>query len=150
RFSQAGGGSLEGYENGLPGQYSVNQVNFETAFKYKGFSWQSECHWKQIVDKLNKDETDNLYGYYVQAGYFFHQAINWWPEPLELAARNAGYMPNREADQTKKRETSIATNWFFNGHKNKVTAEVSYFNYDKTGDVPASQWRFRLQWDISL
>lgn len=150
RFSQAGGGSLEGYEDGLPGQYSVNQANIETAFKYKGFSWQSEFHWKQIINRDANDKTDNLHGYYVQAGYFFHQLVNWWPEPLEIAARNAGYMPNREADQTKKRETSVATNWFFKGHKNKLTAEVSYFNYDKTGDVPTDQWRFRLQWDISL
>src|SRR6187551_2005791 len=44
RFSQAGGGSLEGYENGASGQYRVNQANIETAFKYKGFSWQSEMH----------------------------------------------------------------------------------------------------------
>ena len=31
RFSQAGGGYLEGYENGLPGQYRINQFNIETA-----------------------------------------------------------------------------------------------------------------------
>jgi len=150
RFSQAGGGSLEGYENGLPGQYRVNQANIETAFMYRGFSWQSELHWKQIIDKLNNDTTDNLHGYYVQAGYFFHQVFDWWPKPLEIAARNAGYMPNREADQTKKRETSVALNWFFRGHKNKLTFETSYFNYDKTGGIPADEWRFRLQWDISL
>src|SRR5262245_42940711 len=133
RFSQAGGGSLEGYENGQPGQYRVTQANLETAFMYKGFSWQSEAHWKEIIDKLNNDHTDVLHGYYVQAGYFFHQAFDWWPKPLEVAMRNAGYMPNNEADQTKKRETSLAFNWFFRGHKNKLTAETSYFNYDKTG-----------------
>lgn len=150
RFSQAGGGSLEGYENGLPGQYRVNQANIETAFMYKGFSWQSEMHTKVIIDKLNNDHADHLHGYYLQAGYFFHQLVEWWPQPLEVAARNAGYFPNREADQTKKRETSLAFNWFFNGHKNKLTAETSYFNYDKTGGIPADEWRFRLQWDISL
>lgn len=150
RFSQAGGGSLEGYEDGAPGQYRVNQANIETAFQYKGFSWQSEIHWKQIIDKLNNDATDNLHGYYLQAGYFLHGTVPWWPEPLEVAARFAGYMPNREADQTKKREASAAANWFFNGHKNKLTAEVSYFKYDKTGNIPADELRFRLQWDISL
>ncbi|RFM27330.1 OprO/OprP family phosphate-selective porin [Deminuibacter soli] len=150
RFSQAGGGYLEGYEDGKPGQYRVTQANIETALMYKGFSWQSEFHWKEIIDKLNNDHTDNLHGYYIQAGYFFHEALHWWPKPLELAVRNAGYNPNREADQTKKRETSVAANWFFNGHKNKLTAETSYFNYDKTGGIPAHQWRFRLQWDISL
>ncbi|MGX5818641.1 porin [Chitinophaga lutea] len=150
RFSQAGGGSLEGYEDGLPGQYRVNQANVETAFMYQGFSFQSELHWKEIIDKLNNDQTDVLRGYYVQAGYFFHQSFDWWPKPLELAVRNAGYMPNREADDTKKRELSMAANWFFHGHKNKLTFECSHFNYDKMGDVPADQWRYRLQWDVSF
>lgn len=150
RFSQAGGGSLEGYEDGQPGQYRVNQANMETAFMYRGFSWQSEVHWKQIIDKLDNDHTDILHGYYVEAGYFFHELLGWWPKHLELAVRNAGYMPNREADQTRKRELSFASNYFFNGHKNKLTAEISHFNYDKTGGVPAEEVRFRLQWDISF
>ncbi|WP_205195363.1 porin [Chitinophaga sp. Cy-1792] len=150
RFSQAGGGYLEGYENGKPGQYRVNQANVETAFMLKGFSWQSEVHVKEIIDKLNNNETNTLRGYYVQAGYFFHQAFTWWPAPLEVAYRNAGYFPNSEADQTKKRENTVAANWFFHGHKNKITAEGSFFNYDKTGGIPATEWRFRLQWDISL
>lgn len=150
RFSQAGGGSLEGYENGLPGQYRVNQANVETAFMYKGFSWQSELHWKEIIDKLNNNETDVLQGYYIQAGYFVHEAINWWPKPLELAARNAGYNPNKEAEATKKRETSVVLNWFFNGHKNKVSFETSYFIYNKLSLERTDEWRFRVQWDISL
>jgi phosphate-selective porin len=150
RFSQAGGGYLEGYENGQPGQYRVNQANVETAFMYKGFSWQSEFHWKQIIDKFNNDHTDELRGYYVEGGYFFHEVFDWCPKPLEVAFRNAGYFPNREEDQTKKRENSLAFNWFFNGHRNKLTSEISYFNYDKTGDIPADEWRFRLQWDISF
>ncbi|MDF2191534.1 porin [Paraflavitalea sp. CAU 1676] len=150
RFSQAGGGSLEGYENGQPGQYRVSQANIETAFMYKGISWQSELHWKEIIDKLDNNRADILYGYYIQAGYMFHQTVDWWPKPLELAFRNASYMPNKEADFTRKRETSGALNWFFNGHKNKLTAMCSYYEYDKTGDVPAHQWRYRLQWDISF
>ena len=150
RFSQAGGGYLEGYENGLPGQYRVNQFNIETALMYKGFSWQSEFHWKEIIDKYDNNQTDILRGYYVQAGYFFNQVFDWWPKRLEFAMRNAGYMPNVEADQTKKRETSGAFNYFFNGHSNKLTVETSYFNYDKSTNQPATEWRFRVQWDISL
>ncbi|WP_202409414.1 OprO/OprP family phosphate-selective porin [Hufsiella arboris] len=150
RFSQAGGGSLAGYEDGGPGQYRVNQFNFESAFMYRGFSWQSEFHRKDVINTYDNNRKDELHGYYIQAGYFFHNAIKWWPKPLELAVRNAGYMPNQEADQTKKRETSAAVNWFFNGHANKLTFETSYFNYDKTGGIPADEWRFRVQWDISF
>jgi phosphate-selective porin len=150
RFSQAGGGSLEGYEDGEPGQYRVNQANIEAALMYKGFSLQSEVHWKEIIDKLNNDETDVLRGYYVQAGYFLHQSLNWWPKPLELAARNAAYDPNVEADATKKRETSVVLNWFFNGHKNKLSVETSYFIYNTETLERTDEWRFRVQWDISL
>jgi phosphate-selective porin OprO and OprP len=150
RFSQAGGGSLEGYEDSQPGQYRVNQLNVETAFKFKGLSWQSEWHTKEIIDKLNNNESDVLRGYYIQAGYFFHEVIDWWPAPLEVAARNARYRPNKEAEQNKEKETSLAFNWFFNGHRNKVTFETSYFNYTKADLQPAEEWRFRVQWEISL
>ena len=33
------------------GQYKVDQVVAEFAYKYKGFSTQHEYHWKNIVDK---------------------------------------------------------------------------------------------------
>ena len=150
RFSQSGGGSLEGYENGEAGQYRVNQMNVETAFMYKGFSWQSEVHWKEIIDKLNDNQSDVLRGYYIQAGYFFHEAISWWPAPLEFAMRNALYKPNTAARQNEEKETSAALNWFFNGHKNKLTFETSYFNYIDDDLDATHEWRFRVQWDISF
>lgn len=150
RFSQAGGGSLEGYADGLPGQYRVPQANLETALMFRGFSWQSELHYKKIVDKFNNDKADILRGYYIQAGYFFHQLIIWWPAPLEIAARNSIYRPNEEASTERKKETSVALNWFFNSHKNKLTVETSYFDYINADLEPKSEWRFRLQWDISL
>ena len=150
RFSQSGGGSLEGYENGLPGQYRVNQWNLESAFMYRGFSWQSEWHTKEIIDKLNNDDTTTLKGYYIQAGYFFHNVFNWWPKSLEMAARHAEYRPDNSLKDNLQDETTIAFNWFFKGHKNKLSSEVTYFSFqDKT--LPLEQgWRFRIQWDISL
>lgn len=150
RFSQAGGGSLDGFENGLPGQYRVNQWNLETAFMYRGFSWQSEMHTKEIIDKYNNNDMTVMKGYYVQAGYFFHNFFEWWPEHLEMAARHASYKPDNSMRQNLQDESTLAFNWFFKGHKNKLTSEVSYFSFqDKT--LPLEQgWRFRIQWDISL
>lgn len=150
RFSQAGGGSLEGYDDGLPGQYRVKQAVIESALMYRGFSWQAEFHLKEIIDKLNNDQSDLLQGYYVQAGYFFHQAFEWWPKHLEFAARNAIYNPNVEADATKKREASAVLNWFFNGHRNKLSFETSYFEYNTESLDETEEWRFRVQWDISF
>lgn len=150
RFSQAGGGSLDGFEDGLPGQYRVNQWNLETAFMYRGFSWQSEWHTKEIIDKYSNNDMTVMKGYYVQAGYFFHNVFNWWPQHLEMASRHAAYRPDNSLRQNLQNETTVAFNWFFKGHKNKLTSEVSYFSFqDKS--LPLEQgWRFRIQWDISL
>lgn len=150
RFSQAGGGSLEGFENGLPGQYRVNQNNLETAFKYKGFSWQSEWHHKQIIDKVNNNNTTWMRGYYAQAGYFFHGIFDWFPKKLEIAARHAAYKPDTSLNQNLQSETSVDFNWFFKGHKCKLTAEGSYFSYQDKSLPYESGWRARLQLDISL
>lgn len=150
RFSQAGGGSLEGYENGVASQYRVNQINIESAFMYKGFSWQSELHQKEIINKLDNDNSTLLKGYYVQAGYFLHQAITWWPKKMEIAARHAGYRPDSKIKDQFGIEKTLTLNYFFNGHKNKLTTEVNYFEYQNIETYPADEWRFRVQWDISL
>ncbi|WP_264536748.1 OprO/OprP family phosphate-selective porin [Flavobacterium sp. N1736] len=150
RFSQSGGGYLDGFEDGAPGQYRVNQWNIETAFMYRGFSWQSEWHTKEIIDKLDNNETTIMKGYYAQAGYFFHNVFAWWPKKLEMAGRYATYRPDNAIRDNLQNESTVAFNWFFSGHKNKLTTEFSYFDYqDKT--LPLAQgWRFRIQWDISL
>jgi len=78
RFSQAGGGQLKGFEEGLPGQYRVEQWTAETAFMYRGFAWQQEFHWKRINDNVNSTVT-TLIGNYAQAGYFFNGLLTWVP-----------------------------------------------------------------------
>lgn len=150
RFSQSGGGSLEGFEEQNTGQYRVNQYNLESAFMYRGFSWQSEWHHKNIIDKLNNDKTTMLTGYYVQAGYFFHNVLHWVPEKLEVAARHAVYRPDKNIPDNREMESTVAFNYFFKGHKNKLTAEVSYFDFQEETLPYADGWRFRIQWDISL
>ena len=150
RFSQAGGGSLEGYENGQPGQYRVNQINIETAFMYQGFSWQSELHQKEIIDNLNNGSSTLLQGYYVQGGYFLHEALAWWPKKMEIAVRHAGYRPDSKVKEQSEIETTFTLNYFFNGHKNKLSTEVNYFEYHHIETQPSNEWRFRVQWDISL
>ncbi|MFD2826729.1 porin [Leeuwenhoekiella polynyae] len=149
RFSSSGGGFLAGFEQQEPGQYRINQTNVETAFKYQGFSWQSEIHRKEIIDKLNANATTTLSGYYVQAGYFANQAFSWWPKPLEVAVRYASFKPDRSQD-TELDESSLAFNWFFKGHRNKLTAEISSFDYETPTEELKNELRFRVQWDISF
>ena len=148
RFSSSGGGVLEEFEEQNPGQYRINQANLETAFVYKGFSWQSELHWKNIDDRMNNEET-LLNGFYLQAGYLAHQSISWWPKPLEIAARYANYTPNTNLDSNLD-ELTLAFNWFFKGHRNKLTMEISEFDLETEDMGIKDEFRFRIQWDISI
>lgn len=151
RFSSAGGGQLEGFDGEIPGQYQLNQLNLETAFKLKGFSWQSELHHKEVIDFDAGGATTTVQGYYAQAGYFFNQLINWWPEPLELAVRQSGYYPGTfDQSSINQRESSFAANWFFSGHANKLTLEVSNFQHEYFIMDSQEGWRLRVQWDISF
>ena len=149
RFSSSGGGQLEGFEDGVAGQYRTNQMMLETAFKYRGFSWQSEIHSKTIKDRLTSEDT-TLRGNYFQAGYFLANSFEVVPEPLEVAGRIASYRPNVDVPENLEREYALAFNWFFNGHRNKLSSEVTYFNFQTPTEIEASGWRFRVQWDISF
>ena len=149
RFSSAGGGQLEGFDPGEPGQYRVNQALAETALKYRGFSWQQELHWKQVNDLKNKDIT-TLIGNYVQLGFFFNSIWEWYPKPLEIAFRHAIYNPDKEKPEDLQQEFSLAFNWFFNGHRNKLTAEISYLDFQFKERIFKDEFRFRIQWDISF
>ena len=149
RFSQAGGGDLDGFGGGAPGQYRVQQALVETALMYRGFSWQQEFHWKEIDDTVNGGLT-TLLGNLVQFGYFFH---HWWsavPAPLETAFRYALFDPDKNFANDVQQEFSLAGNWFFNEHLNKVTAEISYFRIEENVQQLRGGFRFRLQWDVSL
>jgi phosphate-selective porin len=149
RFSQVGGGQLEGFEPGEPGQYRVNQFLAETALMYRGFAWQQEFHWKEIDDRKNSKIT-TLVGNYVQLGYFFHHWWNWIPSPLEIAFRHAIYNPDRDVTDNSRQEFSLDFNWFFKGHSNKLTAEVSLFDFQETPEDQTDGLRFRIQWDVSM
>ncbi|GGZ69535.1 OprO/OprP family phosphate-selective porin [Algibacter mikhailovii] len=150
RFSQDGGGQLDGFEPGVTGQYEVNQFMIETAFKYKGFSWQSELHSKEIIDHVNL-KTTQLNGSYFQAGYFFSNLIPVVPKSLEVAGRFASYNPNADITKNLEQEYALAFNWFFKGgHRNKLSAEFTYFALQSDTIEGDSGLRFRIQWDISL
>ncbi|HRV54575.1 MAG: porin [Flavobacteriaceae bacterium] len=150
RFSTSGGGELIGYEDAENGQYRINQINFETAFVYQGFSWQSEFHTKRIIDKLNNNTSTTLRGYYVQAGLLGNSIASWWPKPLEIAARYAHYVPDHDILQNNENEFSVGLNWFFKEHKNKLTVEFSKFDYETVDGLVDNTSRFRIQWDISF
>jgi phosphate-selective porin len=149
RFSSAGGGQLEGFEEGVPGQYRLTQFVEETAFKYRGFSLQHEFHWKEVDDNVNNTSTD-LRGTYIQVGCFLWGLSQRFPKPLEVAFRYAWVDPDRFVPNDEREEFIVAANWFFAGHDNKLTFDFSRLTLDQPEALRLVDHRIRAQWDISF
>jgi phosphate-selective porin OprO/OprP len=149
RFSTSGGGELYGFENGIDGQYKVDQFLVETAFKYRGLSFDQELHFKKIDDRVNLEET-NLIGNYFQVGYFFHYLFPKFPKPLEVFARQAFYDPDTTISGNNNFEYSFGFNWFFKGHKSKLTLDYSYLDFDQFDIEDQTDHMVRIQWDVSI
>jgi phosphate-selective porin len=148
QFSGAGGGQLPGYENGQPDRYDIRQALVETAWQYRGFSWQQELHWKKITDSITNTE-QKIFGVYAQAGMFLSELVDWSPEPLEFALRYAYVDPDGGDEVGKEHETMLAANWFFKGHRNKLTADLSRVVRRDVADNQV-ETRIRFQWDVSF
>lgn len=148
RFSSSGGGDLPGFQPGEDGQFDLDQEMIEFAFMYRGFSVQSEYHWKQIDDRVNLTSSE-LSGYYLDSGYFFSEIIDWVPEPLELIARVASVDPDFSNPEPDSREVAIGGNWYFYGHRSKLTLDVTRKTSD-AGNGNNDQWGIRFQWDVSF
>ena len=148
-FSTAGGGALPGFPVGNKDSYKVEQAVLETAFMYRGFSWQQEIHRKR-VETVATGKTTELEGWYAQVGYFFHGVFEWFPKKLEIAIRLAQVDPDVALEEGHLGEATMAFNYFFYGHRNKLTLDISRIN-DRSGE-PGKRWenRVRLQWDVSF
>lgn len=156
RWSSSGCGNLDGFtrpSNAMNGQFEVDQMVQEFAFKWRGLSIQQEYHWKTVADSV-ADTRNDFTGAYAQAGYFFHNLFPFVPEPLELAFRYAFVKePNAtdRAQDNRREEFTGAMNWFFAGHNNKLTLDFSHLTLDdgRTNQDVDDQ-RVRFQWDVSF
>ena len=91
-----------------------------------------------------------MIGNYFQFGYFFHHILTKFPKHLEIFARQSFYDANVDLPDNNNYEYTIGCNWFFKGHKNKLTFEYSYIEYHEFEPIYNSGNRVRLQWDISI
>lgn len=158
RWSSGGCGNLDGFSSvggGENNQYDVNQWTQGSAFKYRGFSWQQEYHRKKVDDNIRGAAfSGELTGGYMQTGYFFHNLIPAFPKELELATRYAFVEePNENNldEDNKRKEFTVAANWFMSGHNNKLTADFSHLTLDDGRlNQSDSEDRVRVQWDVSF
>lgn len=147
RYSSGGGGQLPDYDSGAEDQYDLEQFMQEWAYQSHGFSWQQEWHWKSIHDRLNS-QTRRIKGGYAQIGWFPSAKWDVWSDKLEVAARIA-YVDPDTSKPGKNEEFSVAINWFFARHRNKLTADISYLEIEEAG-MKEDDIRVRLQYDLSL
>jgi hypothetical protein len=148
-FSSAGGGELPGFEPGDSDRCEVRQAVVETAYQYRGFSLQQEYHWKRVEDTEVHTVTD-LEGGYLQLGLFLHALLPKVPKPLEVAVRVARVDPNTSLPDDHLHEETLAFNWFFRGHRNKLPLDLSRL-HDRGGDPSRDlEERVRLQWDVAF
>jgi len=148
RYSSAGGGQLPGFDAGVEDQYQLYQLMLETVYKHRGFSHQGELHFKQVDDRID-GTTRRLAGGYLQAGWFPSEKWSWVPAPFEVAGRLGLVDPDTSVSEDLQHEATIGVNWFFNGHRNKLTADFGYILLDDP-QLRHSETRLRLQWDVSF
>lgn len=148
-FSSAGGEQLDGFEPGDSDRYRLEQVLVETAAQYDGWSWQHEHHWKTI-DDTETANTTRLHGGYAQLGYFPHATLPAIPRPFEIAWRYSRVDPDRDRSSDTQTEKTIAINWFFSDHDNKLTLDHSWLHDEAAAATERDTRRWRAQWDVSF
>lgn len=157
RWSSGGCGNLSGFDNPADvkdGRYQVSGMQVGSAMKYRGFALQHETHWKSVKDTESTagDRVTKLFGGYLQAGYFPHDLVPFVPKPLEVAFRYSHVDPNTDAGGDMRQEFTAGLNWFFAGHRNKLTLDASHLTLEnETPGLKAyAEQRVRLQWDVSF
>jgi hypothetical protein len=71
-----------------------------------------------------------------------------WQDPAGRGLR-PGVDPDRDRSDDYEREITLGANWFFNGHRNKITFDVSRVGRKLAPETDTSN-RVRLQWDWSF
>ena len=126
----------------------------EFAFKWSGLSIQHEFHWKEVKDNSFTQGAagykTNLTGSYAQIGYFPHYLVPVIPKPLEVAFRYAFVDPNVSAKNDKLSAYQTAINWFFAGHRNKLTVDGTWYTLAQPRGKDQNEQQIRVQWDVSF
>lgn len=140
----------DGSRYALTGQYEVTQMMEEINYMYRGFSFLHELHHKKIRNVQTNEET-KLLGGFVQAGYFPHGIFNIIPRELEIAGRYAYVDMDSDRSYDKRTELSTVVNYFFDGHSNKASIQLSRLTFEDPNDlIKLAENRVWAQWDLSF
>ena len=118
----------------------VNSYGGDLAFKWMGFSFQSEY----LLGQAESKTTGGLLraqGYYVQAGYTV------LPKKLEVAMRYSYLDPDRNVKNNLVTETIGAVSYYFNKHNLKLQGDVANI-HDQAAGVLKDDKQYRVQAQI--
>ncbi len=122
--------------SGFSPQYKVYQAGVDTGFKLGGFSLQGEYmgRWLDYETTAGAGDPDVAggrsifsHGWYVQGGFMVTDSV-------EIAGRASVVYGNEGANDGTATEFGPGINWFFNGHKVKLSTDVIFF--DIPSDMP--------------
>jgi len=149
RYSSSGGGQLDGFTQGDDDRYTLRQWMQEFAWQYAGWSVQQEFHVKEIEDHVSAVES-TLRGGYLQFGKAWEAGWTPFSSIPEVALRVARVDWDAARPDRTQDELTLAGNLFFDGHDNKLTADVSRVELGEETGASDQDVRFRLQWDVSF
>lgn len=121
----------------------VTNYNGFVGLKYRGTSIHGEYYHGVIDPEKNGLSNETGDGYYLQAGYFV------LPKAVEIAARYESFDPDRDKDNDKRNKYGGGINYFINGHRNKIQADLFHIKQEKAGG-DETDTRFRIQYQLSF
>lgn len=126
----------------------ISDVTGSNAFvgaKYRGASVHGE-YFNRVINPQTKGLSDETAeGYYIQGGYFV------MPKTLEVAARYEYFEPNKDKAEDLRKEYGIGVNYFINGHRNKIQADIFKIT-DEAGKTKEGEEdsRLRVQYQLAF
>ncbi|WP_394176715.1 porin [Thalassotalea litorea] len=148
-FDSNTGTQLPGFEDYFDNeQYTIEQWMLHGKFHFNGLSLQGEYHQKDVIDNI-VSHTTSMRGYYLQAGLIL---AGWWdtiPPEFEITGRFSDLTPDTANSSYGQSEWLLGMNWYFFGHRNKVTTDFGQFSIDER-DRSYDDTRFRVQYDLSF
>lgn len=130
-------------------RYLLQQVTSDVSLKWRGISLQSEVH-RRTIRGVSTQGARALIGAYVQGGVLASTVWERAPRPLELSARVAAVDPDRDGAGDTQREDVVGANWYFQGHRNKISVDVSRLHSARPEGTRTTDLRTRLQWEITF
>ena len=130
-------------------RYRTRQYAGDVVAKWRGASVQGELHRKD-VHAVQTDTRRTVLGGYVMGGILASTLWSRAPRPLEFSARIALVDPATESDDDLQQERMVGANWYIQGHRSKVSVDVTRLLYATPTTTRATDLRTRVQWEVTF